>query len=370
MVYSKIGLIRGKGPVILALGAQSKVSFCFIKGPDAYLARPEWDLDNPEDLKKFRKEINRLKIRPDIVACDLHPDYTTTKLSYEIAGYFGSDLKKIQHHKAHIASCLADNAIKGPVIGIAFDGTGFGTDGNVWGGDFFIGGLKGFKRIAHLKYIAMPGGEAAIKEPWRMAFSYLYGIFGEKVNSLKLEFLRDKDTGLLSQIIRKKINSPLASSMGRLFDSVAAIIGICDTAEHEGQAAIMLEREIRECTNARFYKNKYDFSYKDKNGIIEIDWAPVIERVALDVRDKKNKSEISLKFHNALIYMIGEVCGSVRKKYKIKKVCVSGGVFQNKYLSGNIKPFLLERGFEVYTHKMLPAHDGNIALGQAVMAMR
>ena len=179
MNYTILELPRRAKFQILALGAQSKSSFCFVKKNIAYVSKPGGDLGGLENLKIFEKDIKvlkrRLKIEPAIIACDLHPEYTSTKLAFELAER--NSVVQIQHHEAHLASCIADNNIKGKVIGIAFDGTGFGRDGNIWGGEFFIGGLKGFKRAAHLEYIPMPGGEAAVREPWRMALSYLYKVY-------------------------------------------------------------------------------------------------------------------------------------------------------------------------------------------------
>jgi len=273
----------------------------------------------------------------------------------------GWRVKQIQHHEAHIASCIADNKIKGRVIGVAFDGTGFGRDGNIWGGEFFTGGVKGFKRAAHLRYIPMPGGEASIKEPWRMAFSYLYAIYGKRQP-------KGWVPEILGQMIDKKINTPLTSSMGRLFDGVSALIGVCDFAGFEGEAAIKLEKILWVTSHKPQATSKYKFKYIDENGVIIIDWAPVIKGIAKDLKNGTGKPEISLKSHNAVCEMVKDVCKSLRKKYKIRKVCVSGGVFQNKYLSGRLKPMLVKEGFNVYGHKKVPTHDGGIALGQAVLA--
>ncbi len=330
---------------ILALGAQSKGSFCLIKNGKLHVSNSFGDLSEAENFHRFEKEVK--KIKPEIIACDLHPEYASTKLADNLS----KNIKKIQHHEAHVASCIADNNIKGKVIGIAFDGTGFGRDGNIWGGEFFTGTIKGFKRAAHLRYVPMPGGEAAVREPHRMAFSYLN-------QSDRVGRPTRSDWGMLKQMIDKGINSPLTSSMGRLFDAVASLAGICDKAEYEGQAAIELEKALIPGSK------KYNFRYKDSI----IDWVPVIKGIVKDLKVKKSRGEISLKFHNAVCYMIKDVCVILRKKYKINKVCMSGGVFQNRYLSKNTPPLLEKEGFKVYLHKNLPSHDGNIALGQAVLA--
>jgi hydrogenase maturation protein HypF len=388
MKYTKITLPYKIKSGVLAFGAQSKSAFCFAKGNIAYLSGSGGDLSDLGNFKKFENQIKLLQkkfnIKPDIIACDLHPEYISTKLAHDWAkgtpyhkgtGQVERRVKKIQHHEAHVVSCIADNDIKGRVIGVAFDGAGFGPDGNIWGGEFFIGGAKGFKRAAHLKYIAMPGAEASIKEPWRMAFSYLYDIYGKDTASKILNRLDKKKMDILEQAVDKKINSPLTSSVGRLFDGISSIIGICDFAGYEGEAAIKLEKIIQgighpalQGYGAGRAESGYSFKYKDENGIIIIDWGPTIRGVARDLKAGVKKPEISLKFHNAICDMIKDVCNILKKKYKIKKVCMSGGVFQNKYLSGRLKPMLVKEGFNVYGHKKVPTHDGGIALGQAILA--
>ncbi|OIO33694.1 MAG: hypothetical protein AUJ70_02765 [Candidatus Omnitrophica bacterium CG1_02_40_15] len=410
MRYTKIVLPYKIKNSILAVGAQSKGVFCFVKGNTAYLSDSGGDLSDLENFKKFERDIKRLqrklKIKPMIIACDLHPEYVSTKYALRTTNDDRRESRavrqahgasngaersrstkprgerrpkgvpseaegrttKIQHHEAHIASCMTDNNIKGKVIGIAFDGTGFGLDGNIWGGEFFVGDIKGLKRASHLKYIPMPGGEASIKEPWRMAFSYLYAIYGKSAIPEILTRLDKKKIDILSQMIDKKINSPLTSSMGRLFDGVSALIGICAFAGYEGEAAIELEKMILEHGAWSTEHRKYKFGYFNEAGVVIIDWEPVIRSVVKDLKRGVKKPEISVKFHNSICDMIKEACNLLRKRYKIGKVCMSGGVFQNKYLSGRIKPILEKEGFNIYVHKNIPTHDGGIALGQAVLA--
>ena len=385
MKYIQIGLPYKIRREVLALGGQSKSAFCFTKGNAAYLSDSGGDLSDLENFKKFENDIKKfqkkLKIKPKIIACDLHPEYTSTKYAIRTTNY---ELRTaaIQHHEAHVVSCMVDNNIKGKVIGIAFDGTGFGLDGNIWGGEFFVGDVKGLKRAAHLRYIPMPGAEASIKEPWRMAFSYLYAIYGKKRSHSFLQKKFRIRSNILEQIIDKKINTPLTSSMGRLFDGVSSLIGVCDVAGHEGEAAIKLEKimlvtghpsrqnvKLDTLGTGRYHgAGKYKFKYIDENGIMIIDWEPVIRDIVVDLKKGVTKQEISLKFHNTVCEMIGNVCKSLRKKYKISKVCMSGGVFQNKYLTTQVVPILEKDGFEVYLHKKIPTHDGGIALGQAVLA--
>ncbi|MBU1006825.1 MAG: hypothetical protein KKH08_04450 [Candidatus Omnitrophica bacterium] len=374
MKYTAVRLRYKAKCVILALGADGKSGFCLVKGRSACVYNFDKSLADINNLKAFEKELKQaLKAKPGVIACDIHPGYISTALAEEIASKHKIDIKHIQHHEAHIASCIAENDIKGDVIGVAFDGTGLGHDGNIWGGEFFMGSIRGFKRAAHLKYAVMPGGESSIREPWRMAFSFIYDIYGASIKNVNANFLKRHDKAeiiLLKQIIDKKLNSPLSSGMGRLFDAVSSLIGIRDVAEYEAQAAIELEKAIEDSVSDPKAPGKYAFDYKRDNEVIVIDWAPVIKGIMKDLRAGKSKSVISLKFHSAVCNMIKDVCESLRKKCAINQVCLSGGVFQNKYISANATAILENRGFCVYSHKRIPVHDGNISLGQAVLAGR
>ena len=369
MNYTTIDFPRRKRAEIFAVGAQSKSSFCFIKNNAAYLSKPDGDLSDLESFRVFERQIKnikkKLKLTPRIIACDLHPEYVSTKYANDLVKNNGFKLKPIQHHHAHIASCIVDNKIKGDVIGAAFDGTGFGLDGNIWGGEFFIGGIKGFKRAGYLQYISMPGGEAAVREPYRMALSYLYNVYGSNLPNLTR--LDKGKSEVLIQAIEKRINSPLTSSMGRLFDAVSAILGICSTAKYEAQAAIELEKAIPSLPNAAKTKT-YSFDVKKNKDTFIIVPDKIIKGIVNDIKNKIPVGIISLKFHNAVCDIIKELSILLRKKYKISKVCLSGGVFQNRYLTSHAKTLLEKQGFKVYLHKNVPSHDGNIALGQAVMA--
>ena len=399
MQYKKIILPFSIKSSVLALGAQSKVAFCFAKGRFAYLSDTQGDPGDFRNFKKFEKGVKKLqrklKIDPKIITCDLHPEYITTKYANELAKGKRLRVKSVQHHEAHVASCIADNNIKGRVIGIAFDGTGFGSDGNIWGGEFFVGGIKRLKRATHLKYIPMPGGEASIREPWRMAFSYLYSIYGKErlaspgglctssdiassVASSAMTGRKWPRNDILGQMIDRRINTPLTSSAGRLFDGVSSLIGVCDFAKYEGEAAIRLEKIIKRAPRTTSFarvrdrgcrvKSGYKFKYIQEGEMIIIDWEPIIRGIVKDLKLGVERPEISIKFHNAICEMIKEICILLRKKYRIKKACMSGGVFQNNYLKNSIRPLLEKEGFEVYTHKNIPTHDGGIALGQVVLA--
>jgi len=377
MQYTKIDLPYKVKSGILGLGAQSKSSLCFIKDRTAYLFSMGGDLDNPDELELFKKYIVRLKrqfkIKVKILACDLHPGYNSTLLAEEMKNNAPwLKLKMVQHHKAHIASCIIDNNIKGKAIGVAFDGTGLGLDGNIWGGEFFVGDIRDLKRAAHLKYVPMPGGEASIKGPWRMAVSYLYSVYGrDSFDSLRLDFIKRlnrDDLMFLKQILDKNLYSPKTSSMGRLFDAVSALVGGCSVAEYEGQAAVALEKAIINNVNKRKTSMHYRFAYRKEEQLLIIDPAILIKGVVDDLKRGFPAGIISFKFHNAVCNMVKDVCRFLRARYGIRKVCLSGGVFQNRYLSDNIKNLLSEEGFIVHLHNKIPCHDGNIALGQAILA--
>lgn len=367
MDYTAIDFPRRKNTKVLALGAHSKGSVCFIRKDVAYLSRPLGDLSDLKTFRLFENEVRnlkkKLKILPEIIACDLHPEYISTKYANDLVKNTRLKLKPVQHHEAHVASCIADRKITGNVIGVAFDGTGFGLDGNIWGGEFFVGSIKGFKRVAHLQYIPMPGGEVAVREPYRMAVSYLYNAYGSNLPNLtRLD--REKSKFLI-QIIKKGINSPLTSSMGRFFDAVSSIIGICNVIEYDAQAAIELEKAISSSTSNT---KSYNFDIMNNEDIFIIMPNKIIKGIVNDLNKKLPVGIISLKFHNTISDMIKNVSILLRKKYKISKVCLSGGVFQNKYLTSHTVPLLEKEGFEVYLHKNVPTDDSNIALGQAVLA--
>ncbi len=358
---------------ILALGSDSKAGFCIVKNGTAYLYNTPFNLYGVKKLALFRRKIfNALrdtKTKPDIIACDLHPYYNSALLADVIET---NRVSKVQHHEAHITSCAVDNGLKGKFIGVAFDGTGFGLDGNIWGGEFFTGGVGNLSRQAHLRYAPMPGGDACVKEPWRMGLSYLNEASGRELKKLKLHFLSSKGEDkieLLRQAMNKRINSPLTSSMGRLFDGISAITGLCEHTGYEGEAAVVLEKAIKTTAENIRRQEKYKFDYIDTGGLVEIDWTPVIKSVVRDLKRKKTAGEISKKFHDAVCYMMVDVCVSLRKRHKTSRVCLSGGVFQNNYITQNVKPLLEKKGCEVFFHKKVPAHDGGISLGQAVMSL-
>jgi len=352
---------------ILAVGTQLKNTFCLTRDGFAFLSTHIGDLENFEVLGFYEKEIERAKrlcsVQPRVVAYDLHPEYLSTKYAQALPG-----VKKIpvQHHHAHIASCMAENKISRKVIGVAFDGTGYGEDKAVWGGEFLIADLKEFKRAAHLEYVPMPGGEMAIHHPWRMAAAYLYTCYGEDFLNLDLEFVRKLDRDkwyAIHKMLNRKINLFPTSSIGRLFDGISVLLNWRETTHYEGQPAIELETWADENE-----KGKYAFEITGENGILILRPERIINGVVADLCGKKSKAEIAAKFHNSIAQMTHEVCLRLRKEYDLNSVCLSGGVFQNVFLLDRIHRLLIKSKFQVYTHHQVPPNDGGISLGQAAVA--
>ncbi len=365
-------VVRTPNMSILAVGAHSKNTFAILKGNEVILSHHIGDMENVETYNSFVKGIELFKklleVEPKIIAHDLHPEYFST----QYAKSSGLSTIPIQHHHAHIASVMADNMLDNrKVIGIAFDGTGLGTDGNLWGGEFLIADYVDFKRFAHLKYIPLPGGEKAIKEPWRIAFSELYSIFGNKLWELDINFVKKLDkkkSKVLQRMLDQGINISLTSSVGRLFDAVASLIGIRDTVNYEGQAAIELEMAIEESPKSKVKTQNYGYTIKKDKDIYIIDMEETIRGIVEDLKRRSPKEVISLKFHNTIVELVVEMAKKIRKDTGLKEVALGGGVFQNMFLLTNAYNELKKVGFKVYIHAKVPTNDGGLSLGQAVIA--
>ena len=358
--------LKRKIPSILACGAELKNTICLTKDNNAFLSQHIGDLENLETYDFFLLTIQHMQrildIKPEIIAFDLHPDYLSTRYAEE-----QQDIQKVQvqHHHAHIASAMAENQIDGSVIGLAFDGTGYGTDGNIWGGEVLVVDMEKYFRAAHFAYVPMPGSAAAIKEPWRMAVSYLYDAFGSDFYDLDLPLLNAidlKKIKIMAEMVDKKVNSPLTSSLGRLFDGIAAICGIRYKVAFEGQAA--MELEMLASDNV---KDVYDYEWKTADGH-QILTRPIICGVAKDVARGIAPAVISCKFHQTLIRMFSDLCEVIRKENGLNRVVLSGGVFQNSLLLTGLINVLEKRKFKVFSHSKVPANDGGISLGQALVA--
>ncbi len=360
---------------ILACGAEEKNTFCLTRDNNVFLSQHIGDMDNAETLEHFENTIGLYKhlfrICPEVIAYDLHPEYRASKYALRYASENNLETVGVQHHHAHIASCMAENNIQTPVIGVSFDGTGYGTDGNLWGGEFMLCDYNGFERLAHLEYIPMAGGSAAIRKPYRMALGYIYTLLGTQTKLEKLPIL-----GKISQVelntIKKqlelKLNCPLTSSAGRIFDAVSAIIGICGEAAYEAQAAIELEMSAPDDINDIINQGAYPYVIDKENGIFVIRLAKLIKAIIGDVGNKTAIPVISARFHNTIAAIIIETSKLISKQTGIKTVALSGGVFQNRILLNLVITGLEKEGFNVLSHKIVPCNDGGLALGQAVIA--
>ncbi len=353
-------------PEILACGAELKNTFCLTKGRYAILSQHIGDLANYETLFFFEETLKNLKklfrVEPKIVAYDLHPEYLSTKFALQQSGV---KLVGVQHHHAHIAACMAENHLREKVIGIAFDGTGYGTDGQIWGGEFLVADFGGFERRGHFRYLPLPGGDSAIREPYRMAVSYLYDTFGPEFRDLGIELLErisGKRIEIIVKMIERRINTVLTSSCGRLFDAVSSLIGVMDEINYEAQAAIELEMVANSAVDELY---PYEILNTD---LLVIDCRTMIKGIIDDLRGKVGKGVISAKFHNALASMILDMCKKIGASVEINKVCLSGGCFQNIYLLDKTLNGLRRNGFEVFIHEKVPPNDGGISLGQAIIA--
>jgi hydrogenase maturation protein HypF len=358
--------LRNKIPPILACGAELKNTICVTKKDQAFLSQHIGDLENLPTYEFLKLTIAHLKrildINPEIIAHDLHPDYLSTQYAMELP----ADHKiQVQHHHAHIVSCMAEHKLEGTVLGLSFDGTGYGTDGTVWGGEILIVREHDFERAGHLAYVPMPGSTAAIKEPWRMAVSYLLGAYGNDFRNLNLPAMaaiENEKLTIISEMISKGINAPLTSSLGRLFDGVAAICGIHQRVNFEGQAAMALEMAATGDSDS-----VYEYEWK-ADGAYRILTEPIIRGVVDDVACAIPVGEISSRFHRTLICLFTDLCVVIGKERELDRVVLSGGVFQNSILLTGLTRALEERNFQVFSHRQVPTNDGGISLGQAVVA--
>jgi len=357
---------------ILAVGGQLKNTFCLARGDQVIISHHIGDLENLSALTSFEEGIKHfLKLfhtHPKILACDLHPDYLSTKFAEDYVKRLGREgaLVRVQHHHAHIVSLMADRGIEGKVIGVSLDGAGMGDDERIWGGEFLVADYLSFTRLGHLKEVPLPGGEEAIKKPWRMALSHLKGAFGEDGLELALKHLKKVNPAKIlgvDKLIEKRINSPLTSSVGRLFDAVSSLIGIRNEINYEGQAAMELEMA---CDDKE--KKSYPFNILGEGEKFMVDSGPIIRSVVADLEKGERGGAIAAKFHNSLALIILQSCQLIRERTDLNRVALSGGVFQNMYLLQRVFPLLESANFRVYTHSRVPPNDGGISLGQAAVA--
>lgn len=359
-----IRLARELPQPILACGGEQKNTIALAHGRQVFLSPHIGDLNNPATLTAFTQTIERLKqlteIEPKILVCDRHPEYLATQWAQQQKN---KCVLTAQHHHSHMLSVMAENLYTEPCIGVILDGAGYGDDGTVWGGELLIGDAHAYERFAWLQPTAMPGGDCVVQQPWRMAVSMLYAAFGKEFTALPLPFLHhhsDQELAIIMQMIDKKLNAPLTSSCGRLFDAVAALLDIRQETTFEAQAAMELEmtadENITDC---------YPLSIPDQGALAT---GSLIKRLVEDMIKNRERSCISSLFHNTLADLLVRAVCSARQKSDIATVALSGGVFQNRLLFKRLYDRLQQNGFNVLTHKLVPTNDGGLALGQVMIA--
>jgi len=362
-------LQRG-GTSVLACGAELKNTFCLTKGNYAFLSHHIGDLENYETMRSFEQGIDLMmrlfKIEPAAVCHDLHPDYLSTRYALGYAGELQVPRIGVQHHFAHAVSCMAEHGLEGPVLAVVLDGTGYGEDETVWGGEFLEVTGMAYTRLGHLRTIPLPGGDRAAKEPWRMAAVYLDRVYGQ-LEGVDIPFVKGLDLAqwtLLRQAIQANINSLLCSSIGRLFDAVSALIGVRLLTNYEGQAAIELEQMARQGE-----QGEYPLEIAEEEGCLILDPDPMVAAIVEDIKREADPSLISARFHNAMARAIAQMAIQMREVTGVSEVVLSGGVFQNHLLMGRTVDLLEQADFKAYIHHQVPANDGGIALGQAFHAL-
>ena len=348
--------VPGSRGMVLACGAEQKASFCLSKEDYVFQSQHIGDLKNMETLENYRQQIRHFQrlfdIEPRLIACDMHPDYLSTAYAEERGAEESVPVIQVQHHHAHMASCMADNGLEGSVIGLIWDGTGYGSDGTIWGGECLIGDYKGFRRFGSIRPIPLPGGDRAVKETDRVAFSLLYQA-GCDVSGIE-------NGSMYAQMVEKGLNCPLSSGMGRLFDGAAAILGVKRRCSYEGQGAVLLEAAAAE--------DDGEYPVVLEGEPLCFDWRPMIKAMAEDLEQGMEQGRIAACFMNTLVRMGTEQCIVARRESGINDVVLSGGSFQNMYIMKRLPRRLRELGFRVWHHRRVSTNDEGIALGQLMIA--
>jgi len=354
---------------ILASGADMKSAFSFWKNNLILISGDYGDLSEPDNFKNYlaaiRKTARQNKFCPDIVAVDLHPAY----FSRRVRDLFPSaHCFEVQHHHAHVATALALHPEEHRILGISFDGTGYGLDGNVWGGEFLLVSPSGMARPGHLEYLRMPGGEAAVRQPWRMAFSLLYSHLKDTVFSINVPCMKlrhESDYALLKTLMDKNINAPLTSSCGRLFDAVSSLLGIVHIATSEAEAAIRLQQEAEKSDDSKFYR----FDLSEEHGVFIAGYGSFLECILGDIKRKVSVQDIARRFHNSIALLVAEVAERIRGRDGPDAVVLTGGVFQNKLLCTLAEKALKEKRFRLLNTEPIPVNDLGICAGQTYVAL-
>jgi hydrogenase maturation protein HypF len=358
-------MLDRSGPSVFATGAMMKNTFAITTGNRAFISQHIGNVSDADNAQHFAASFEKfsslLKLKPSIVACDMHPDYPTTEFAKDFARANNLQLIRIQHHHAHICSCLAEYKRNDSVIGVSMDGTGYGPDGTIWGGEFMLVNLRDYTRKYHLETVPMPGGDKAVREPLRMALAWLVKSIGKKRAIAMLDkTMKPKKLTLLLKIMDQPKFSPLTSSCGRLFDAVSALLGVCRTTSYDGQPACELEAICR-----RGEDGCYPFAYNGQ----EIGLKPLMKAMCEDIESKTDRSVVAARFHNTMIQVIVNTCERMRDEANINTVVLSGGVMQNITLLTGLTQRLNKIGFETLTHHKVPPNDGGICLGQAISAL-
>ncbi|MGH2854710.1 MAG: carbamoyltransferase HypF [Solirubrobacteraceae bacterium] len=357
-------------PPLLAVGAELKSAICLARGRELFLSHHIGDLKNEATARSFEHAIEHmstlLEVAPEAIAHDMHPGYLSTRFALAQERL---PTVAVQHHHAHMAACMCEHGLTEPVVGVIFDGTGYGTDGNIWGGEFLVGDYVGFERAAHLAYFRLPGGDRAVEEPYRVALSLLWEAYGEGLRELDLPVVGERtaeERQVLGRMLQTGLHSPLCSSMGRLFDGVAALIGVRERCRYEAQAAIELEQLAPPDAGVR------PFAWEllgPEPWPWRIDTRPMVRDLARELmRRDVTAAQLSARFHRTVIEMVRGTCEAIRERTGIERVVLSGGVFQNELLLRGCHAALGGTGFAVHSHRLVPANDGGVALGQAVVA--
>lgn len=371
-------------PHLLAVGAHLKNTIAFSIDQQVFISQHIGDLDTVLAFEAFQQAITSFQqiyeLQPTAIACDLHPDYRSTQFAHQLADQLKIPVIPVQHHYAHVLSCMAENQLEGSVLGIAWDGTGYGLDGTIWGGEFLYITNTTCQRVAHLRSFRLPGGDKAVKEPRRSAIGLLYELFGDQVFEMKalgsIQTFSSQELKILKTMLNNNLNTPITSSAGRLFDAIASIIGLRQQTQFEGQAAIELEFAIDNVKTDAYYPFEIQSANSpislekseilDRSDPIIIDWAATVQNILMDSEFGLSISSISAKFHNTLI----EMMMAVAKHIGEERVILTGGCFQNKYLTERAIQRLGAEGFRPYWHQQIPPNDGGIALGQIMAALR
>ena len=361
---------------ILACGAEQKATFSLSKGSHVFSAQHIGDLKNIETFDNYESQIRHFEklfeIRPEAIVCDLHPDYLSTSYASERAKRDGMPLLQVQHHYAHMASCMADNGLDEPVIGIIWDGTGLGTDGLSWGGEFLTGDFGGFCRRGTIRSLRLPGGDRAVHEIWRIAVSLLYDLADNGVE-IDLPGIRAEQIAIMERQLEAGVNCPVSTSIGRLFDGVSALLGIRETVSYEGQGAILLEAAA-----AADCDENYSYRIEKQDTLYTFDYQPMLAEILADLKEAYSPEgaltddtrRAAARFMNTLVMMAAEMAGLISRDTGIRKVVLSGGSFQNMYVLERLVRQLRKKGLEPYTHSRVSCNDEGLSLGQLMIARR